>query len=158
MRSPLIALLLAVSLVSGCGFRESSANPFNWFRGASKSQEDGLAPKGGYKKGKLDNRGPVAQIENVTMERVPGGVILRATGLPPTQGWWDAELKAENDGRPVEGVLTYHFLIAGPHQQSRVSTVPSREVMVAAFISDIRLANTREIVIIGADGNRTIRP
>lgn len=160
MRTPLIALLVALGLVAGCGaMRESRLNPANWF-GRSEARAPTLAPAGGYGPAVLDNRPPVEQVTLLAIEAIPGGAILRAAGLPPTQGWWDAELVAEEDaeGAPVEaGVLAFRFLLAAPRTPQPVSTPVSREVTVAVYLSDIRLRDISEIVVRGRLNERVIR-
>ncbi|MFT3689436.1 hypothetical protein [Paenirhodobacter sp.] len=136
---PLLALSLA-----GCG----------WFRSETAPT---LEPEGGYLKPQEDGRVPVAQVTNVTVEQTLSGAIVRATGLPPTQGWWAARLVAENDGHPVDGVMTYRFLLAPPPADAprRVLTQESREVTAAAFIRGPRLAGVHQVVVIGAENSRS---
>lgn len=154
MIRPLLASAVVVLSLSGCdGVRESRVNPFNWF---GQSQEETLAPRTGWRR-ELDNRALVAQVSDMAVERFPGGAIIRAEGITPTQGWWDAELVAENDGRPVDGVLTYDFRIAAPRTETRVSTPQSRSVSAAVRISDRRLEGVRMIVVRGAGNARSVR-
>ncbi len=154
MIRPLLASAVVVFSLSGCdSVRESRVNPFNWF---GQSQEETLAPRTGWRR-ELDNRALVAQVSDMAVERFPGGAIIRAEGITPTQGWWDAELVAENDGRPVDGVLTYDFRIAAPRTETRVSTPQSRSVSAAVRISDRRLEGVRMIVVRGAENARSVR-
>lgn len=143
---PLALPLLALSL-AGCG----------WFGGSQYAKT--LEPEGGYIKPQEDGRVPVAEVTNVTVEQSLSGAIVRATGLPPTQGWWAARLVAENDGHPVDGVMTYRFLLAPPPADSadahRVMTPTSREVTAAAFIRGPRLAGVHQVVVIGAQNSRS---
>lgn len=153
-----IALTLALALsLAGCG-KESRVYPWNWFKGSQEVQT--LDPKGGYPKIADDPRAAIAQVTTLEVKPTLGGAIVSAAGLPPTQGWWSAELVAENDGKPVEGVMTYHFLVAAPEPGStdagRASTPESREVTVAAFIPNPRLAETRKIVVIGETNSRSV--
>jgi hypothetical protein len=104
-----------------------------------------------------DPRILVADVTEMEVARQPGGAIVRAAGLPPTQGWWDAALVAENRGEPVDGVLTYRFVVDQPRGPARVSTPQSREVTAAAYISDIKLANVTQIVVLGAANSRSSR-
>jgi len=151
-----LSLALAVAL-SGCGWKESRVNPWNWF----KHQEvTTLEPKEGYPDAKNDPRELVAQVTQLEVKPTQGGAIVAAAGLPPTQGWWGADLLAENDGKPVDGVMTYRFVVAWPDPGSpasqRVSTTESREVTAAAFINNVRLEEVRKIVVIGADNQRAL--
>ena len=152
-----LSLALAVTLAGCGGWKESRVNPMNWF---TKQEAASLAPKEGYPDAKDDPRELVAQVTQLEVKPTQGGAIVSAVGLPPTQGWWGAELLAENKGEPVEGVLTYRFVVAWPNPDSpaavRVSTEPSREVTVAAFINNVRLAGVKKIVVVGAANQRSV--
>ncbi|OZA08094.1 MAG: hypothetical protein B7Y02_12980, partial [Rhodobacterales bacterium 17-64-5] len=82
-----LTVTLCLALV-GCGaVRESRLNPFNWFkRSEARDLVQTEAPG--------DPRPLVAEVLTMVVEPIPGGAIVRATGLPPTQGWWQAELIA----------------------------------------------------------------
>lgn len=151
----LSALALPVAL-AGCGrLRESRINPFNWF---GRSRETAVVVSDPVVPGRPDDpRILVAQVTDMEVARQPGGAIVRASGLPPTQGWWDAALVAENGGEPVDGVLTYRFVVDQPHEVTRVSTPQSREVTAAAYLSDAKLANVSQIVVLGAENSRSSR-
>lgn len=154
MKKPLMASLALVAALSGCAaISESRVNPFNWF---GQTQQESLAPPGGWS-GVIDNRPLVAEVSDMAVERFPGGAIIRAAGVTPTQGWWDAELVPENNGRPVDGVLTYNFVVAAPRAETRVSTPQSRTVTAAVQITDRRLDGVRVIVIRGARNARSVR-
>jgi hypothetical protein len=160
MKTPVLATLALSLTLAGCGtVRESRLNPFNWF-GRSTESPASLTPAGGYDKAIGDNRALVAQVTRFEVKPAHGGAILSAAGLPPTQGWWDAELVAENDGYPEDGVLTYRFVVAEPLRGTpvarRVSTPESREVTVAKYISNLRLAGVRRIVVTGAGNARSV--
>ena len=158
MRKPLLAALTAALFVSACGGTSSSRlNPFHWFRRAPQAT-DTLAPKGGYAAALQDNRVLVDQVTTLKIERMPGGAIVRASGLPQTQGWWDGELVAENDGEPDDkGVMTYRFVVAAPREPTAVSTPVSREITVAAYLSDLKLARLRRITVVGARNSLSAR-
>lgn len=160
MKTPVLATLALSLTLAGCGsVRESRLNPFNWF-GRSTETAATLAPAGGYDKAIGDNRVLVEQVTRFEVQPAHGGAILSAAGLPPTQGWWDAELVAENDGFPEDGVLTYRFVVAEPVPGTpvarRVLTPESREVTVGKYISNQRLAGVQRIVVTGAGNSRTV--
>lgn len=104
-----------------------------------------------------DFRQSVTSVTSTRRDRVPGGVIFTATGVPPTQGWWDAELvplpEESSDTR-----LAYEFRLAEPFGAQPPGAQRSREVVVGLFLSDQRLQGVREIVIRGANNTRSIRP
>ncbi|GAB4382291.1 hypothetical protein [Albidovulum sp.] len=152
MRKPVVALACAALVLSGCAtIRESRLNPFNWF-GKSREQAVTVAPATPE-----DGRQLVAEVIALDVSRNPGGAIVTATGLPPRQGYWSAELVPENGGEPVDGVLTYRFLVAEPIGETRISTPRSREVTAARFISNARLEGVRQIVVLGLKNSRVSR-
>ena len=153
MKLPLIAALTALLLVSACAkVGASKLNPFNWFQGSRPAAT--LAPKEGYVV-VTDDRALIDQVLTLSVEPLPGGAIVRATGLPPTQGYFDAALIADNDGDPVDGVLTYRFVVSPPPTAAPVSTQASREITAAVYISDIVLAQVRQITVQGARDARS---
>lgn len=141
------ALLLGLAVVlglSGCArVAESRFNPFNWF--GSAETETAAAPA----ELATDPRPAVAQVTSLTIEPTPTGAIVRATGLPPTQGWFAAALVPETD-EPVNGEMVYVFRAVPPEAPQRVSTVQSRELSVARSLSQQDLAATRVVRVIGA--------
>lgn len=155
MRVSVAGLLIVALTLGACGtIRESRINPFNWF---GRSEPVVVAAEGVVPGRPNDSRILVAQVTDMEVARQPGGAIIRATGLPPTQGWWDTALVAENDGYPVNGVLTYRFVIAEPLTTKPVSTPQSRELTAAVAVSDIKLAGVSQIVVVGAQNSRASR-
>ena len=148
-RAVLITTILA--MLTGCGQIERSAvNPFNWF-----GQQEEVPATAPAQAGVFDPRPVVSQVTSISVEPMPGGAILRAVGLPPRQGYWNAELVEVDGNNP--NVLTYRFRVAPPPEPTRVSTQVSREVVVATFISDQTLARTRQIQVLGAQNSRAVR-
>jgi len=151
-----VTAVLILGTVAGCGrIGESRLNPFNWF-GRSVSAST-IAPEGGYVEQEEDLRGLMDQVTDLSIERTPGGAIIRATGLPPEQGYYDGELVSLSKGEAVNGVLEYQFRVRPPLRATRVSTMPSREVIVAVFVTNQVLADTREIRVVAARNSRTTR-
>lgn len=144
----------AALALSGCGFGESRLNPLNWFR----SDPDTTTASPIVIERPSDRRPLVAEVTSLVVEPTPGGAIIRATGLPPEQGWWDAALvNADRDGQPVDGILTYSFRARPPRTRTRVSTARSRELTAAVAVSNVTLSATRQIRVTGALNSRTAR-
>lgn len=149
MRLLLLAAMTALLILPGCGkIANSRFNPFNW----AKTEVTTLEPEGGYDV-TTDTRPLIDQVLSVAVEPMPGGAIVRAKGLPPTQGYWSAELVPENDGEPVDGVLTLRFVVYAPPEVAPVSTQASREITVGYFLTDIELDR---IARINVQGQRTV--
>lgn len=152
MARRLIVIVALLSLLAGCArLAESRLNPFNWF---GRSQEvETFVPVARAP----DPRPLVDQVTELTIERTPGGAIVRARGLPATQGYWGGDLVAENRGVPVEGVLTYMFRIVPPETGARSSSVRSREIVVGQFLTQQDMDGVREIRVVAARNSRAVR-
>lgn len=149
MIRPIATFALMVTLAGCGGIRDSKLNPFNWFGQSAPAEKVAVPMKA------ADPRGMVEQVTQLVVEPIPSGAIIRATGLPPTQGYWDAELVA----LPVNenGVLVVEFRIFPPITGQDVNTPQSREVVAALHMSNIKLANVREIVVQGETNARSAR-
>lgn len=158
MRRPLIAALTALLALSACGGgdrtatndRGSRLNPLNWFGRNAPEVAPTLAPQGGYPTLPEDRRPMVPRIVDMQIRPTPGGVILYAVGLPPSQGWWDADLIADNNGDPVDGTLSYAFVVMPPFRPSPAGAPATREVTAARFIPGTRLTDVRQITVRGS--------
>jgi hypothetical protein len=145
MRIPLTAALIAMTALSACGgFRDSKINPLNWFGRSQPEAQANVATQA-----PVDQRPLVAQVLLVKVERSSTGAIVRATGLPPSQGWWDAELVA----LPIDenGVLTLEFHVFPPLTQTSVVNQPSREITAAYAISAFKLNSVTKVIVQGAN-------
>jgi len=151
MRTPITAFLLGTLVLTGCA---TNFNPLNWFKRGSTEETLAVLPDPNVI---IDHRGMVDQVTSLNIEKTGGGAIIRAVGLPPTQGFWDAELVPENGENPVNGVLTYQFRISEPIGFERESTTRSREVVVGYFVSDFKLNGVRQIRVVAARNARTSR-
>lgn len=150
MKTPIATLMISALLVTGCA---TKMNPFNWFkRSTNETRVEKVVPGE-----EVDYRGLVSQVTELQIEKTNGGAIIRATGLPPSQGFWDAELVAQNDEVPVNGVLTYEFKIEKPFEFKRASTPTSREVVVGHFVSNSKLNGVSSIRVLGALNQRSSR-
>jgi len=152
-----LTLVLALTLAGCGGWKESRMNPRNWF---GQEQVQTLEPKTGYPDPKKDPRDLIAEVTKLEVKPTQGGAIVAVEGITPTQGWWGASLLAENDGHAVDGVMTYRFVVAQPDPASpaanRVLTPESRAVTAAAYINNVRLAEVKKIVVIGATSQRSV--
>jgi hypothetical protein len=126
-------------------------NPLNWF-GKSESAEVVTATQAD-----TDPRRLVSQVVALRAEPVPGGAIIRATGLPQIQGYYDGALVAVNGGVPVDGVLNYEFRASSPDMQTRSGPERSREVIVGLFVSDQTLVGVRQIRVSAASNALIVR-
>jgi hypothetical protein len=87
-------------------------------------------------------------IADLTIERVPGGIIIRATGRAATQGAFNARLTPLNeDELPEDGVLSY--ALQAEYKQISGGAPATRDVIVARRLTDQQLAGTRTIRVEG---------
>lgn len=146
-----ILTVLAISLVlSSCGrIAESRFNPFNWF-GRDRSEPVQVEAT----QATADGRLLVQQVTELAVDQTPGGAIIRAVGLPPTQGFWDAELvRVETEDTSL---AVYDFRVLPPLEQRRQSTQQSREIIAGAALSNRELARIRGIIVRGRSNQRTV--
>jgi hypothetical protein len=144
MRHQVIAILVLSSALAGCGgFRESRLNPLNWFKPAEPVYVGELYTR------PEDPRALVAQVTELKIEPYASGAIVRATGLPPSQGFWQAELvelPLDDQGR-----LVLEFRLFPPLEPQPAGTPASREVVVAKALSNQKLEGVSAIVVQGAN-------
>lgn len=150
MTRPIFALIALSLVLAGCsGVRQSRMNPLNWF--GSSTEESQLGPV----TLETDNRALVAAVTALSIERTSSGALVRAEAQMPGQGWWDAQLIAENQGRPVDGVLTYRFVAAAPRQPALGGR--AQTLLVATPVSEFMLAEISTVVVRGATNSRSAR-
>jgi hypothetical protein len=162
MKHPATAVIVLAGALalSGCNwFRNSSVNPFNWFQSSEPTNEeiDAAVALAEREAALMDGRQLIPQVISLDVMPTQYGAVVTAVGLPPTQGWWAADLIPENDGFPVEGVVTFRFVVAPAPPGKRVSTQQSRELSAGAFLPRQRLPEIREIVVLGQEGSRSSR-
>ena len=171
MRKTLIVLLVSSLTLTACGYvRDSRVNPFNWF-GQSESEPteqevntNPLIPKGS---GLFQRRAetdavyvgrPFEQVTQLKIDRIPGGAIIRATGLAERQGIYSVQLTpATEDETPVDGVLTYRLEGVRPSRATPVGAQPTREVTAARRVTDSQLRGVRSIRVEGLQNAQVAR-
>lgn len=154
MRPNLTATLALVLVLGGCGWVGGSRlNPMNWF---SQKSEESIAPAGGWDR-KNDRRALVPAVTEVEMLRTPEGALLRASAMMGTQGWWDVELRALNDERPIGDALVYEFVAAAPLSPRPAGSEASRLVTAGVKITNARLDGVRRVVVRGGQNAREVR-
>lgn len=159
MRSTVPALLLSFLVMSGCG---TVANPMNWFGNDGPDEavlepveaDNPLIPEttglfAAAREERARYKGtPIEAVTDLTIERVPGGLLVRATGLAATQGVYDARLTPGNeDELPEDGVLT--FRLEAQNAQIGGGAPQTREVIVARRLTEQQLGGARTIRVEG---------
>ena len=145
IRLPLRALAMVLTLglaVTGCSsVSQSKYNPFNWFKPGEPTGPAVLYVPA------ADKRLLVAQVLTLKVEQTPDGAIIRATGLPPTQGWWKAALvKVDQDDATK---LIYEFRLFPPITLVPAGSPASREITVASAVSNQQLDGIKTVTVQG---------
>lgn len=164
MRKTFSALLVSTLVLAGCAtVRDSRINPFNWF-GAARSEpltqrevntnplipsSSGLFASARARATAYTGR-PFDQVTDLTIEQVPGGAIIRVTGLAARQGIYNVQLTPANEEEaPVDGVLTYRLEGVEPDRNTAIGAQPTREVTAARKLTSQTLAGVRSIRVEG---------
>jgi hypothetical protein len=172
MRISLCVLLVASTTLVACGtLRDTALNPTNWFgrntseRTASENEiTNPLIPQGGGLFARSAQREavyaglPFEEITDLTVERIPGGAIVRATGRADRQGRYEVQLTpTTEDETPVDGVLTYRLEGVEPSRATAIGGPATREVTAARHITDQELRGVRSIRVEALRNVRTVR-
>lgn len=163
MRNLTSALLISTLVLSGCGMfggsGRSQATP------VASAEVNPLIPASGRSglfslrrsAALLPDAPLAAQVANLTVERVQGGSLIRATAVSDSVGAFRVSLAPLNNGRPIDGVLTYELRAA----VAPAGTVPmperARSHVAAVKLSDARLSGVREIRVQAARNVATSR-
>lgn len=147
MRGTLVAGLVVIGLLSGCGVAQR-LNPLNWFGGAEDTASAVSVQR------RADDRPLMQSIAALSVDPTPAGAIVKATGIPPTQGYWEGDLVLVEQ---TPGRLLYEFRAYPPPRPARVSTEASRAVVVGTFLSERALRGVREIAVTGTGNALVVR-
>ena len=163
--------ILAISMVmtlaacaggSSTGSASSMANlnPFNWFGGRGAPSRDAagtpsLAPARGYVQ-IVDTRPLIDQITALAAEKTASGVILRATGLAPSEGYHSADLVAVASAN--SGELVFEFRARPPANVARIGPTRLRELVAGVHLTRAQLIGIRIVRVVAGRNSRSIRP
>lgn len=168
--------LAAASALTGCGgFRESRANPRNWFGGGRTTRKSSpakdentnpLIPKKGEEEGGIFSGRrkdspyegtPVAAITDFELKPVSGGALVSVSGLTLRQGAYNVRLIPDDPkGAPINGVLGFDLRAIQPEDMPQ-GPERTRQVLAGIFIPNKALDAAREIRVRGAQNERVIR-
>ena len=100
----------------------------------------------------------IASLTDAQFERTRDGGIVRATGVAPRQGYYDAILFSPTELAPDEnGVLTLEFRAQEPMFSTPVLTEWSRTITTGIFLSNKKLAAARQIRVVGRNTQISLR-
>lgn len=168
MMKSLSVLIVAGVVLTGCGtVRESRMNPFNWFgqsepvtvNTAATGADNPLIPKRRASIFRPDEERyagwPVETIDELLIERRPGGAIIRVTGIADRAGPFDVRI-VEDEAASDADTLVYDLRAlqsAGPRNVGP----RARMVTAALWLTDQELFGIREIRVQGAGNARVTR-
>lgn len=96
-------------------------------------------------------------MREAALERGYGGVILRATGVAPTQGFYNAALVPADDGVPdAAGVLTVSLVAVPPETPVDVGPERTRLLLTAAYLSERELRDIRALRVVSSASSVTL--
>ncbi|MEO0939812.1 MAG: hypothetical protein AAFY38_16800 [Pseudomonadota bacterium] len=172
MMRPLTLLVISSLALGACGLRDSRVNPFNWFGNSRAEPVEQTAPEAvnpliparsngifatARAEAEIYRGTPVAVISALSVERVPGGAIVRATGTDRVQGLYDVRLTPENDGEAVNGVLSWRLEALRPAGARQGGAEATRRVTAAVALTDQDLRGVSTIRVSGLENARTSR-
>lgn len=149
MRATILAFAALIG-VSACSLG-SVSGPSSWFGGGGAERTSDLAA---VTEGQALPR--VAGIAAAEAAPTRHGVIIRATGIAATQGYYNARLVPAAAVPPEGGVLTLVFLADPPDRAQPVGTVTGRRIMAAIFLHESDLPQVRSIRIESASNAVTV--
>ena len=98
----------------------------------------------------------LASVDELRVERTPGGAIIRVEGLSTVQGAYAVKLDPRNDGEAVKGVLSFD-LKAIQNPIYPVGPDATRKVVVALKLTDQQLQGVRTIKVYSLGNARQSR-
>ncbi|ABD54756.1 hypothetical protein [Jannaschia sp. CCS1] len=139
---------LFVTAILSLAACESRLNPLNWF-GGDREQRISIDPSQTAVVD-VDGRGLAADLTQLSVEQTTSGAIVRATGVTPIQGYFDAELVLVEQ---TETALVYEFRVEAPLGSG---TAGLQVISVGTELSVAELAGIRTITVISQSNRRTV--
>lgn len=143
------ATLAGLALLAGCGVLPASERRDAAPERASASESGLIAGLFTRRSPELPDAVAVSNLRAATVERASGGVIVRVTGVAPTQGYFAPTLLARTqDGPDAAGLLTVSFLAVPPLESQQIGPERTRLLLGAAYASDLELRGVRGIRLV----------
>ncbi len=160
-----IILVMTMAACSGSGSSGSAGsmanlNPFNWFgnRGGTPDNADrpaSLLPARALAQF-IDTRPLINQITALVAENTASGVIFRATGLAPSEGYHSADLVAVASAKVNE--LVFEFRARPPQNTARIGPTRLRELVAGVHLTHAQLIGIRIVRVVAGQNSRSVRP
>ena len=143
-----VATLAGALALAGCawpfGANQPAERPMDG-PGTIREEEQGiLTGLFSRRPADLPDAVPIAAVRTAVLEPAFGGVILRVTAVAPSQGFFNATLSPENDGRPdAAGLVTVALRAVPPPTPQAIGPERTRLLMTAAFVQTRELRGIR---------------
>lgn len=153
-----MALGLAALGLSGCGLW-SDDEPVNYPEPTEIATGAPKAPRPAYERAVR----AVATVDSLELGQMYRARLLTAHGMLPAPGWYGAELRPRNEGRPGrDGFLEYDFVAAPPElngfDPAAPSTLPQAlKVRADLSIPERDLAAAQGVRVYAQDGAAALR-
>ena len=159
--------------VLGLGACSSRVNPVNWgkqnkqdYAQTAPQEVNPLIPKNPQRslwsritgaEEDIYQGKPIDQVTSVKLEPIPGGAILRASGISIFQGFYDVQLTPENDdilpeggvlSFRLEGLIPYEGMRGGPENLRTVTAgfrLTQKEITRAKIIRVEGITNAQSV-------------
>lgn len=152
MRAFVLVSLVVTFALGGCGrVADSRANPFNWFGG---SDEVVVAADVSPEAEALRDDTLLPNVLELEAAPHPGGVILTAKGLAPTQGFHSGELVLVSQ---AANEMVFELRATAPGTAQPEGAQATREMVVGIFLSQQTMGNASRIVVIAGENRRSVR-
>ena len=164
MHKSLSVLLVVTMSLSACsGWRDSGANPSNWFGSStpaptevSADDANALVPQKGDAKGLFerpdaeDNSVLIAVINELRIDPTPAGAIIYAAGTAIRQGAFNAQLaRVGSEELSKNGIMEFTFRVDYPEYATVQGTERARMVSEAVTVSTQELEGIRMVRVVG---------
>ncbi|WP_170607810.1 hypothetical protein [Ruegeria arenilitoris] len=164
MHKTISVLLVSALFLSACsGWRNSRANPSNWFGSSTTSsppvepsEEYALIPDNASGEEFITGNDPddrsvmIAVVDEMQIDQTPTGAIVYAAGTASRQGAYDARLtRIDNDENVKNGILEFAFRVNYPISPTAQGTPRSRMVSDAITLGRRDLEGVRLIRVVG---------
>lgn len=146
-----VVLSTSILILAGCSEGNlGNLNPLTWFGNDSQTAEASVDLV------VEDARIMVPQVTNVSQFPITNGLIITASGMPNTQGFWDPVLLPLNDEMPMDGYINYELKASAPTEEPNVGTNESRQLEAALTITEDKLENVIGIRVIALENSLQI--
>ena len=150
----LLIILSTTLMLSACGrVADSRINPLNWFGGETEVRTETTTTVTTEVETLRDDS---LVLEVLALEAAPhpGGVIVTAKGLAPTQGYFDATL-VEISREGAE--LIFEFRAKPPVSSEAEGARITRELVTGLFLSRQTLGTARRVTVVSQNNRRSVR-